>query len=165
MPYEIIAAVCVGVIALILLLMKTNAGVVFFSVCAGSVLATQLGSEASLISSTVIKDGDINKSVAYIILIAVPAILSAIFLRGSVTSGKFIFNVVPSIAVGALLTLLIVPLLPPGLSSEVLQSDLWKQLQQFQPLILVGGVISSIVLLWFTHQKSKKDKKKHKKHS
>lgn len=163
MPYELIAAICVGVIALLLLFMKTNAGVVFFSVCAGSVLATQLGSEASLISFTVIKDGDISKSVAYIILIAVPALLSAIFLRGSVSSGKVIFNVVPSIAVGALLTLLIIPLLPPGLSGQILQSDLWKQLQQFQPLILVGGVISSIVLLWFTHQKSKKDKKKHKK--
>lgn len=163
MPYEIIAAVATGVIAFLLLVMRTNSGVVFFSVCAGSVLATQLGSEASLISSTVIKDGDINKSVAYIVLIAVPALLSALFLRGSISSGKFLFNLVPSIAVGALLTLLIIPLLPPAVSSEILVSDLWKQLQHYQPLILVGGVISSIVLLWFTHRKSKKDKKKHKK--
>lgn len=163
MPYEIIAAICVGVIALLLLLMKTNAGVVFFSVCAGSVLATQLGSEASLISSTVIKDGDINKSFAYILLVTIPALLSALFLRGSISTGKALFNIAPSVAVGALLILLVIPLLPPGISSEILQSELWKQLQQFQPLILVGGVISSIVLLWFTHQKSKKDKKKHKK--
>lgn len=163
MPYEAIIGGAIALIAIILLVLKTNSGVVFFSVCAGSVLATQLGNEASLISSTVIKDGDINKSVAYIVLILLPAILSAVFMRGSVGSGKFIFNVIPSVAVGALLTFLVVPLLPDNISSQVLSSDIWGELQHYQPIILVGGVVSSIILLWFTQKSHKKDKK-HKKH-
>lgn len=152
-----------AVITVLLILLKTNAAVVFFSVCAGSVLATQLGSEASLISSTVIKDGDLNKSIAYIALIILPAVLSALFMRGSISSSKFIFNLVPSVAVGALLALLIIPLLPASVNGQVLASKSWGVLQQYQPLILVGGVISSIVLLWITHRSENKHKK-HRKH-
>lgn len=163
MPYEAIIGGAVALIAVLLLILKTNSGVVFFSVCAGSVLATQLGSEASLLSSTVIKDGDLNKSVAYIALIVLPAILSAVFMRGSVNSSKLLFNIVPSVAVGALLALLVVPQLPASISGQVLQSDAWGLLTKYQPIILVGGVIASIVLLWFTQHSSKKDKKKHKK--
>lgn len=163
MQYEIIIGGAIAAIALLLLILKTNSGVVFFSVCAGSVLATQLGNEASLISSTVIKDGDLNKSIAYIVLIILPAVLSALFMRGSVGSSKFVFNIIPSVAVGALLTFLVVPLLPDNISSQVLVSDIWGDLQNYQPIILVGGVISSIVLLWFTQKSGKKDKK-HKKH-
>lgn len=164
MPYEIIIGAVIALIAIILLVLRTNSGVVFFSVCAGSVLATQLGDEASLISSTVIKDGDLNKSIVSVALIILPAILSAIFMRGSVGTGKFIFNLLPSIAVGGLLALLVVPLLPASTSSQILTSDAWSKLQHYQPIILVVGVISSIVLLWFTQKSGKKDKKHKKKH-
>lgn len=162
MSYEIIVGVVIAVIALLLTAMRANAGVVFFSVCAGSVLSTQLGSEASLLSSTVVKDGDLNKSIAYIALIVLPALLSAIFLRGSVTPSKSLFNLFPSVAVGALLTLLVIPLLPQEVSAELLDSSAWGALQDYQPLILVGGVLSSIILLWLTH-KAGGSHKKHKK--
>lgn len=162
MPYEYIVAGVAALIAVILLVLRTNSAVVFFSVCAGSVLANQLGNEASLISSTVIKDGDINKSVAYLCLILLPAIFSAIFLRGTVTSAKVVFNIVPSVATGALLALLVIPLLPPSVSGSILDTELWRTLQKYQPIILVGGMISSIVLLWFTQKKEKKHGK-HKK--
>lgn len=163
MPYEIIIGASIALVAVLLLILKTNSGVVFFSVCAGSVLVAQIGDEASLISSTVIKEGDLSKSIVSVGLILLPAVLSAIFMRGSVSASKFIFNIVPSVAVGALLTFLVVPLLPDSIGSQVLQSDIWGKLQHYQPIILVAGVISSILLLWFTQKSSKKDKK-HKKH-
>lgn len=163
MPYEIIVGAAVALVALFLVVIRTNAAVVFFSVCGGSVLATQLGSEASLLSSTVIKDGDINKSVAYIALTVLPALLSAIFLRGSISSSKSFFNIFPAISVGLLLALLIIPQLPSSVSSELLQSSVWGTLQEYQPLILVGGVITSIMLLWLTHRHSHGSKRKRNK--
>ena len=159
MSLEVIIGACIALVALLLVVFRTNAGVVFFSVCAGSVLASQLGSDASLISSTVVKDGDLNKSIAYIALIVLPALLSAIFLRGSVTSSKSVFNILPSVAVGALLALLIVPQLPPGVSGQALDSSAWGKLQDFQPIILVGGVISSVLMLYATHRHGGKHKK------
>lgn len=160
MPYEIILGAAVALVAIALLLLRTNAGVVFFSLCAGSVLANQLGGEASLLSSTVIKNGEINHGVVYIGMIVLPALLSAIFMRGSVKSSKFIFNLVPAVAVGALMALLVVPLLPADLRGLLSNNVTWDILQQYQPVILVGGIISSVLLLALTAHRPKKDKKK-----
>ena len=132
MSFEIIVVASVVAIALIQLVLRTNSGVVFFSVCAGSVLATQLGNDASLISSTVVKDGDLNRSIAYIALIVLPALLSSIFLRGSISISKNLFNTLPSVAVGALLALLVIPLLPPKISGDLLDSSVWGTLQDLQ---------------------------------
>lgn len=159
MSLEIIIGSAIVAVALLLIIIRTNSGVVFFSVCAGSVLATQLGSEASLISSTVVKDGDLNRSIAFIALIVLPALLSSIFLRSSITPSKSIFNVVPSLAVGALLALLVVPQLPPDVSKDLLDSTAWGTLQDYQPIILVGGVISSIIMLYITQRHGGKHRK------
>lgn len=159
MYLEIIIGACIIAIALLLITIRTNSAVVFFSVCAGSVLATQLGSDASLLSSTVVKDGDLNKSIAYVALIVLPALLSAIFLRSSISSSKSVFNVVPSIAVGALLALLVIPQLPPGINEQLLDSSAWAKLQDYQPIILVGGMISSVFMLYVTHSHGSKHKK------
>ena len=49
MPYEIVViGVPIIILTLLMMIMRTNSGVVFFSVCSGSVLATQIGGEASL---------------------------------------------------------------------------------------------------------------------
>ncbi len=161
MSYEIILGAAVGLVAILLLVLRTNAGVVFFSLCAGSVLATQLGGKASLLSSSVIKNGDINHGVIYIAMIVLPALLSAFFMRGSVKSSRMIFNLVPAVAVGALMALLVVPLLPGELRLQLSNNVTWDILQQYQPAILVGGIISSVLLLALTSHR--KDKKHHKK--
>lgn len=152
MSIEIFIGASIILIAVLLLALRTNAGVVFFSVCAGSVLANQLGSEVSLIGSSFVKDGDLSKSIAYILLIVLPALLSAIFLRGSISSAKSFFNLFPSVAVGALLVLLVVPNLPADVSGNILENQAWGELQDYQPIILVGGVISSILMLYVTQR-------------
>lgn len=162
MDYELVLGVTAAIITFGLMVLRTNSAVVFFSICAGSVLANQLGNEATLLSSTVIKDGDLNKSVVYISLIFLPALLSTIFLRSTISSGKLFLNLVPSLAASGLLLLLIVPLLPSNVSGLLTSSSAWDRLQQYQPIILVVGVVSSILLLFFASKRS--GNKKHKKH-
>ena len=159
MPYEVIIGAAIALVAVVLLALRTNGGVVFFSVCAGSVLAAQIGDEASLLSSIFIKNGDINKSIMSAVLIVLPVVFSAIFLRGSVGASKVLLNLLPSVCAAGLLVLLVVPLLPPSVGNQVLVSDIWGVLQQYQPIILAVGVVSSIVLLWFTQRPHKKGKK------
>ncbi len=165
MPYEIaVIGAPIIVLTLLLIIMRTNSGVVFFSVCAGSVLATQIGGEASLIGASFIKDGDLSKTITSIALITLPAIFSAIILRKSVSAGKFVLNIIPSVCTGALLVLLVIPLLPQTINNQVLNSSAWEQLHGFQPFILVVGVISSLIVLVFTHSKASTKLSKHKKH-
>ncbi len=163
MSYDVILAAAVGAIALTLLLLRTNAGVVFFSLCAGSVIASQLGGQASLLSSSVIKDGDINHGLVYIAMIILPALLSAFFLRKSVKSSQMLFDAIPAVAVGALTALLIVPLIPGELRPQLSNNDTWDILIRYQPVILVGGIVSSVLLLALTSHHDKKDKRHHKK--
>ncbi len=162
MPYEFIVAGVAVLIAIFLLLIKTNGAVVFFSLCAGSVLATQLGGEASLVLTSFIKDGDLSRAVTAIAMIVLPALFSALFLRGSVHSSKLFFNVVPSAAVGALAVLLIVPFIPGGMREQLMSNVAWDTLKQYESAILIGGIVSGVLLLWLNQNKSKKDKK-HKK--
>lgn len=165
MPYEIVViGVPIIILTLLMMIMRTNSGVVFFSVCSGSVLATQIGGEASLIGASFIKDGDLSKTITSIALITLPAIFSAIILRKSITPGKFVLNIIPSICASTLLVLLVVPLLPQNINNQLLSSSTWEQLQGFQPFILVVGVISSLMLLVFTHAKVSTKSSKHKKH-
>lgn len=162
MPYDILLVIIAILITMALLLLKTNSAVVFFAVCAGSVLAIQLGEDAALLSSVVIKNSDISKAVAEVSLVILPSVLSAIFMRGSIKGAKFIFNILPAIATSALLIILIVPFLPVYITKSVLDSQPWIILQKYQPVVLTGGIVSSILLLFINHSSGKKVKK-HKK--
>ncbi len=162
MQYQFILAVVIFVIVILLLLIRTNGAVVFFSLCAGSVLATQLGGETSLFISSFIKNGDTSRAIASICLILLPAIFSAIILRKSVSSGKFLANILPCIAVGALAVLLIVPNIPGTIREQLTNNQGWDYLDKFQPIIIVVGILSSIFLLWLNN-KSHSKKHKHKK--
>lgn len=159
MPFEIFIAIAALLVAVILMALKTNAAVVFFSLCAGSVLASQLGGEASLFLSSFIKDGDMSRAITSIGMIVLPAIFSALFLKGTVNSSKLIFNLLPSLAAGALAVLLVVPFIPGGSREGLMSNQAWDYLDRFQPLILVGGILSGILLLWLNKPKHKKDKK------
>ncbi len=154
----VLLGVLIAVPAVLLLFFRVNAAVVFFGLCAGSVLANQLGGDASLMTSGFIKNGDINSAVVSIGLTLLPAFFSAFFLRGSIKSSKFFFNIVPSVATGALMALLVVPQLPNN-SYGLADSSLWSSLEKLEPVVLIGGVIASVLLLALTHERSKRDKK------
>lgn len=162
MHMQVIFGSVIAIITILLLLLRTNSAVVFFCICAGSVLSLQLANEASLISSTLIKNGDVNLAVVSIGLLTLPALLSMFILRGSVSTGKLVFSLLPSLATGGLLILLVVPLLPSSVSGQILASSAWGKLLQFQPIILVVGVIASIILLFFTQNHNNRGKKSKK---
>lgn len=154
----ILLGAIVAVPAVLLLFFRVNAAVVFFGLCAGSVLANQLGGDASLMTSSFIKNGDVNSAVVSVGLTLLPAIFSGLFLRGSIKPSKFLLNLVPSVAAGALTALLVVPQLPQN-NYGLTNNSLWSSLEKLEPVVLVGGVIASVLLLALTHQRSKKDKK------
>lgn len=162
MPYDFLLAIVVGVIALLLLVFRINASIVFFSLCAGSVLNNQVGGEASLFISSFIKNGDTSRAITSIGLILLPAIFSALIVRKSISANKLLANIVPSIAAGCLVVLLLVPFIPGGLQNQLTDSISWEYLERFEPLVLVIGMLSSVLLLWLSKDKTKKDKK-HKK--
>lgn len=162
MPNELFLVAPIAVLTIILLILKVNGGIVFFSVSVGSMLALKLGSEASLIGSTVIRNDTLDKNIVAAILVIAPIILSILFTRGTVKGGKVLINFVANLATAMLLMILLVPLLPEITNNFLVSNKFWAELEQLLPIILVVGVISSLVLFWTTKGDHHKSGKKHK---
>lgn len=159
MIYLVALAAALAGIVLLLLWQRTNAAVVFFGLCAGSVLAQQVSGDATLLSSSAVHSSYVTNSTVQIVLIVLPALLSALAMRKTVANSHLIVNLLPALCVAALATILIVPLLSFDLRYNLQSTIIWEQLNRASELVVIAGVITSIVALWIgTH------KKHHKKH-
>lgn len=162
MTVSIAMIVVLGLVTAWQLYIRTNTAVVFFSLCAGYVLSLQFANDASLISGTYIQDVSLNKTIVSITLLVLPALLSAIFLRKSVGGAQNMVNFLPAAAVAGLGMLLIVPMLSYSVQQQLTDTATWQALEQFKPVIIIGGVASSVVMIYATSHNKHKFGKKHK---
>ncbi|HSX44400.1 MAG TPA: hypothetical protein VLE69_03880 [Candidatus Saccharimonadales bacterium] len=157
--------VLLGIIAavplLLILILRSNAAVVFFSLCAGSVLVTFVGSDASEAVGKSISGANTGSFVK-IALLLLPALLSLWFLRKSISPSKLLINIVAAVGASVSMVLLLVPLLPGGVLFNIEQNQIWQQTNRYQGAILGATTAVAIVSLWLTNRH--KDDSKHKKH-
>jgi len=160
----VILALLIGLPIILLFLFRSNAAIVFLALCAGSILLKYVGNDASLLFNSFFShSSSVVDQVTDIVLLTLPAILTAVFLRHSVSGAKAFLNLLPAVATGGLLALSLVPLLSPITSSNVMATQAWSYLQQFQSLIVGAGAFTSLLLLWATSRKKHDKDKKHKK--
>lgn len=157
--------VILGIIAavplVLILILRSNAAVVFFSLCAGSVLVSFVGSDASdAINKSI--SGANSGSFAKIALLLLPALLSLWFLRKSISPSKLIINTIAAVGAGVSAAVLLVPLLPGGVQFNIEQSQVWRQTSAYQGAVLAATTATAIISLWLTNRH--KDDSKHKKH-
>ncbi|MDB5164966.1 MAG: hypothetical protein JWL89_592, partial [Candidatus Saccharibacteria bacterium] len=119
-PAVILGAI-IAVPVIILMVLRINATLVFLSLCLGNVLVQFVAPDANsfmtLFSAHVPQGVDNGSSTVKVILLLLPAVLTAIFMIRTIRgNGRLILNLLPSVGVGLLGGLLIVPLLSPGLS-------------------------------------------------
>ncbi|MEI8338830.1 hypothetical protein EBZ57_01740 [bacterium] len=164
-------AIILGAIILlpviILMLGRISASLVFLSLCLGNVLVQYVGPESSnfvnLLTPQV--QGIVNPTDNNIrlFLLLTPVVLTSIFMIKSVHGSlKMILNILPAAGVGLLGALLVVPLLPSGISSDILNSDIYSQIKKAQIIIVGGSAVVCLLFLWM--QRPKGGHGKHKKH-
>jgi hypothetical protein len=95
-------------------------------------------------------------------LLLLPVVLTTVFMIKTVHGSKLVFNLLPALGFGFLLTLLIVPLLPGGESFALRGSQSWHVAQQLQSLVL--GVSALLCLLFLWMQRPAHHDGKHGKH-
>ena len=158
----ILMAVITAVPVVLMLILKTRAALVFMALCAGSVLAT-FASKATLdlVQSFYSNYSFTAESIVLIVLLVLPALLTIIFLRRTVTGATFMLNLLPTILTGVVTLLLVVPLLPPGVRYSIFRTNIWTQIVQYQGVIVGLAVFLSCIQLW-SGSKALKHKKKHK---
>jgi len=148
---------------LFLMAMRINAALVFLSLCLGDVLIQFASNDAS---STLTAMGiHLGAQTVKLFLIAVPTVLTTIFMIRTVRMGsRLLINVFPAAGVGFLGALLIVPLLPPGTTHNVTSSSLWSQVQAAQVLIVSVSTLMCLLVLWLQRPKAGEGKHSKKHH-
>jgi hypothetical protein len=170
MKPELILAAIVLVPVIVLMLLRINAALVFLSLCLGDVLVQFVAPDANsflqLFSAHVPKGIDTGNDNIKIFLLLLPVVLTAIFMIRTVRgNGRLLLNLLPAAGVGMLGGLLVVPLLPPGLSHDIVSSSLWQQAQRAQDLIVGMSALVCLLVLWLQRPKTGGEGKhgKHKK--
>lgn len=163
MPLAVLIALVAGPV-LLLYLLQVNAAFVFLSLCLGDVLVQFSGRDAASIISGASTNANITTSTIKLALLVAPAVLTVLFMIGTCKGQKRILNIIPSVAVGILLALLAVPLLPPGLSNAIQQLPVWVNTQQLQSGIIAGSTLVCLLFLWTSRPKHHAEKHKGKHH-
>ena len=76
--------------------------------------------------------------------------------------GRQLLNALPAAGVSLLGAFLVVPLLSPGLTHNILKSSLWTQVNNAQGPIVGASALVCLIVLWL--QRSKGGHHKHAKH-
>lgn len=172
MSPEITLAGIVLVPIVLLLFLRVNATLVFLSLCLGDVLVQFVAGDANdllglLSASNAHTSVNPGNNTLKLILLLLPVVLTTVFMIRTI-KGKFrlILNLFPAAGVGLLGGLLVVPLLSSGLSSSIVGSSLWTQVQRSQDLIVGGSALACLLVLWLQRPKTggHHEEKKHGKH-
>lgn len=163
MPPIVLIALLIGIPILLIFLIHSNAAMVFMALCAGFLLTQFVTDESTnILSSFFPHNGSLNSSIVQLSLLYAPVLFTALFMKKSVSGAKALFNIIPAAAVGIVGALLAVPLLPGGVQHNIVTTQAWTSIEQYQAFIVSAAVLVSLLSLWFS--KPKPDKKsKHKK--
>ncbi len=167
-PIGILAGI-VLIPVILLMVLRINAALVFLSLCLGDVLVQFVAPDANqflaLFAAHVPKGIDTGNNTIKILLLVIPVILTAVFMIKTVHGyGKLTLNFLPAAGVGLLGALLITPLLPSGLSHNIINSSTWTQLLRAQDLIVGASALVCLLVIWLQRPKTGHKKEKHGKH-
>src|SRR5690349_8354334 len=78
--------------------LRVNAGILFLALCAGSVVSQFVGNDTIQIVDSFFprSNSEITTSVTLIVLLLLPAVMTIIFMRRSMTGTKTLVNLLPA---------------------------------------------------------------------
>ena len=163
MPIAILVGLMVLPIVLLFLL-RVNASLVFLSLCLGDVLVQFVSKDVvSIISGASLNVHTTDSAIKLALLLA-PAALTTLFMIRTVSGHKKFINLLPAAGTGLLTALLVVPLLSPAVSANIINSSLWQSMQSLQSSIVAASTLICLLFLWLQRPKhsSEKGGKHHK---
>jgi hypothetical protein len=157
-PAIILAAIVLLPVVLLMVL-RSNAALVFLSLCLGDVLVQFVAGDTNSFigffsSSHAVQSVATGGSAVKLVLLLLPVVLTMVFMIRTVKGVRLILNILPAAGVGLLGSLLVVPLLSPGLSHSIIGSNLWKEAEKAQDLIVSASAIVCLVVLWLQRPKA-----------
>lgn len=156
-----VLAALVVVPVLLLMVLRINAALVFLSLCLGDVLVQFVANDAASIMSAM--GVHFGLQTVKLILLGIPVVLTTIFMIRTVHGSRLVLNLLPAAAVGLVGAFLVIPLLPPHLAANIVDSSQWQQIKNAQDLIVGASALLCLFVLWL--QRPKAEGKHGKKHA
>jgi len=163
-PLILLAALVLGP-ALIAILLRVNAAILFMSLCVGELLVQNVSADTlNILTSN--KIGSVSHSSVELGLLLMPVTLTVVFMLHSVHGTKAMLNVLPALGFGLMSTLLVKPLLSPGFQKTLQHTTVWHQILQAQTFIVAVSAVLALLFLWMQgrsggHSKNSHHSKQH----
>ncbi len=149
-PYVVLGAV-LGLPLLLGLIFRVSTSHLFFSLMAGELLARYFGEDVSILVNSFARSQNIA-DYAEAGVIVLPVILTAIFLRGSLSKGKVILHFIPLLITGVVFAAFILPVLPDVARDYVRSVEAGRQLLDMSSVIVGVVVLVQLIALWLLNR-------------
>lgn len=160
---DVLLAVLIFTPVVLAYMLKSDAAVAFLALCGGFAAITLSGSDIEhLFGKT--KITSLTSNDVDLILLVLPLLFTLLLTFRTVSSRRHrLLHIIPALCAGALLAIVAGPMFSQALSTNFSNSQAWKNLQKIQSYVVGGGLLVSLLLVWFggfAHSKS--HSKKHK---
>ncbi len=159
MQAYILLGVLLGLPLLIGLFFRISVSHLFLALLAGDLLERYFKDDAILALSTVVRKDAVLEYAGLAILV-LPMLLTALFLRHTLSKGKALLHIIPLAISGIIFAAFAAPLLPGGLQAQLRDNHYGSMLINSTELIIGAMVLLQLVALWL-NASSEKHKKKH----
>ena len=146
LPY-IILGVIIGIPVFFGLFFRVSASHLFFSVMAGELLGRYFGHDVEQFIGNTFKDASLTHY-SEAIVITLPIILTAFFLKGSISRTKGILNFFPLIITSIVYAAFMLPVMPAEVQAELAKVPLGRSLLDTSSAIIGGVVLIQLIALW-----------------
>ena len=154
---EVILFAVGALIVVTLLLSKTNAGLVFLSLCAGNTLLQFADKNLSYINTKLETNNIasrfiISDNLLRIIIVLLQVVIILIFSKHYRGFSRWLVQLLPSLATGILGCLIIIPLLSGSAQNSIASNPVWSLIQKYQiPIVALGLLVSIIDVVYNSH--------------
>ncbi len=122
-------------------------------------MARYFGENVGIIVNSVARSQNVA-TYAEASVVVLPILLTALFLKGSLSKGKVIFHFIPLLVTGVVLAAFVLPTLPQAAQDYVRSIEAGRQLLDMSSVIVGMVVFLQLIALWLLHRPHE-HKKKH----
>lgn len=161
MQAYILLGILLGLPLLLGLLFRVGVSNMFLAILCGDLLERYFRDDAELALRTVIRNQAVQQYVGLAIL-ALPVILTALFLRHTLSKGKTLLHVIPLALSGIVFAAFATPLLPGGLQSQLATTPAGRTLQGSTDFIIGAVIFLQLITMWLLNRSHDKHGKRGK---
>jgi hypothetical protein len=149
-------ALFIAVPVLLVVVLRTSAAILFFCVASAVLLQRFVDQDAAKAANALLP----NTGVDYLALavLVVPTAIAAFVFRKTVKTHMLFLHILVAVLSGLTLSLVASSFLPSSWLEAFERSDVWREILNYQTIVVGSGFLLSVICLAFTKPRDKRHK-------